>query len=430
MKMTYDEARQYIKEASKAGIRPGLSCMRELCRRLGNPQDDLKIIHIAGTNGKGSTAAYLSSIFGVNGYLTGRYVSPTVFCYEECIQYEDMDGVHYIDKDLLTELIGEVAEAAEAMVKDGWQHPTTFELETAVSFLAFCRWQCRVVILEAGMGGREDATNVVSHVLASVITPIGLDHMAWLGDTIAEIAGEKAGIIKEKGKVISFQTEPAARAVITSVCRKKQAELTEVSEEDMSLLSMDENGCVFSYCGENYRTGMTGIYQMQNASLAIGVCRSLKEEFPLEPERIMVGVKEAYWRGRLERVCTDPLIYVDGAHNESGARALADSLKELLKGRKIHGVMGVFRDKEYEKIVSIMSPLLTDIVAVPAPGTRGLPAADLKAVWEREKDVPAESADSVEKGLKKAIIKCESGDAIVMFGSLSLLGELRWKNKQ
>lgn len=130
MKMTYDEARQYIKEASKAGIRPGLSCMRELCRRLGNPQDDLKIIHIAGTNGKGSTAAYLSSIFGVNGYLTGRYVSPTVFCYEECIQYEDMDGVHYIDKDLLTELIGEVAEAAEAMVKDGWQHPTTFELET------------------------------------------------------------------------------------------------------------------------------------------------------------------------------------------------------------------------------------------------------------------------------------------------------------
>ena len=384
MKMNYDEARQYIKEASKAGIRPGLSCMRELCRRLENPQDDLKIIHIAGTNGKGSTAAYLSSIFGVNGYLTGRYVSPTVFCYEECIQYEDMDGVHYIDKDLLTELIGEVAEAAEAMVKDGWQHPTTFELETAVSFLAFCRWQCRVVILEAGMGGREDATNVVSHVLASVITPVGLDHMAWLGDTIAEIAGEKAGIIKEKGKVISFQTEPAARAVITSVCRKRQAELTEVSEEDMSLLSMDENGCVFSYCGENYRTGMTGIYQMKNASLAIGVCRSLKEEFPLEPERIMVGVKEAYWRGRLERVC--------------------------------------------EKIVSIMSPLLTDIVAVPAPGTRGLPAADLKAVWEREKDVPAESADSVEKGLKKAIIKCESGDAIVMFGSLSLLGELRWKN--
>lgn len=273
MKMTYDEARQYIKEASKAGIRPGLSCMRELCRRLGNPQDDLKIIHIAGTNGKGSTAAYLSSIFGVNGYLTGRYVSPTVFCYEECIQYEDMDGVHYIDKDLLTELIGEVAEAAEAMVKDGWQHPTTFELETAVSFLAFCRWQCRVVILEAGMGGREDATNVVSHVLASVITPVGLDHMAWLGDTIAEIAGEKAGIIKAKGKVISFQTEPAARAVITSVCRKKQAELTEVSEEDMSLLSMDENGCVFSYCGENYRTGMTGIYQMKNASLAIGVCQ-------------------------------------------------------------------------------------------------------------------------------------------------------------
>lgn len=428
MKMTYDEARQYIKEASKAGIRPGLSCMRELCKRLGNPQDKLKIIHIAGTNGKGSTAAYISSVLGVNGYLTGRYVSPTVFCYEECIQYEDVDGVHYIDKDLLTELIGEAAEAAQAMVDDGWQHPTTFELETAVSFLAFCRWNCQVVILEAGMGGREDATNVVSRVLASVITPVGLDHMAWLGDTIAEIAGEKAGIIKEKGKVISFQPEPAARAVIASVCRKKQAELTEVSQEDMSLLSMDENGCVFSYCGENYCTRMTGIYQMKNASLAIGVCQSLKKEFPLETERIMVGIREAYWRGRLEKVCTNPLIYVDGAHNESGAKALADSLKVLLKGRKIHGVMGVFRDKEYEKIVSIMSPLLTDVVTVPAPGKRGLPADDLKAVWERKKEIPAESAETVEEGLKKAISKCGDGEAIVMFGSLSLLGQLRWKN--
>lgn len=142
----------------------------------------------------------------------------------------------------------------------------------------------------------------------------------------------------------------------------------------------------------------------------------------------MVGVKEAYWRGRLERVCTDPLIYVDGAHNESGARALADSLKELLKGRKIHGVMGVFRDKEYEKIVSIMSPLLTDIVGGACTGYKRSACSQLKAGMGERKGVPAESADSVEKGLKKAIIKCESGDAIVMFGSLSLLGELRWKN--
>ena len=142
--MNYEEARNYIAHIQgNLGSDYSLKEVTRLAEYMDRPDKKLQIVHIAGTNGKGSTAAYLSSIFGVNGYLTGRYVSPTVFCYEECIQYEDMDGVHYIDKDLLTELIGEVAEAAEAMVKDGWQHPTTFELETAVSFLAFCRWQCR-----------------------------------------------------------------------------------------------------------------------------------------------------------------------------------------------------------------------------------------------------------------------------------------------
>lgn len=425
--MTYEEAMTYIQHAGAAGIRLGLSRMRELCRRLGDPQNRLSFIHLAGTNGKGSTAAYISSILGVNGYLVGRYVSPVVFQYEECIQYEDMEGVHFIDKDLLAELITDVSEAAETMVSDGWERPTVFELETAVSFLAFVRWRCSVVVLETGMGGREDATNIVPNVLASVLTPIGRDHMQALGDTLTAIAHEKAGIIRQGGTVVSFQTEPEAAEVIETVCREHEAALTEVCGEDITVRSMDLKGCVFSYKGENYRTRMTGTYQVANACLAIETCRCLRDRFPLEVEQVILGIREAYWRGRFEVVCPDPLILVDGAHNESGAKALAQSVQMLLAGRRVHGVMGVFRDKEYEKMVQIVQPLLEDMVTVKAPGPRGLPAEELAQVWRDAGGGRVETAESVTDGLKKAMGLCGEKDAIVIFGSLSLLSQLKWR---
>ena len=425
--MTYEESMMYIQNTATTGIRLGLSRMRELCRRLGDPQDQLSFIHIAGTNGKGSTATYISSILGVNGYLVGRYVSPVVFRYEECIQYEDIEGVHCIDKSMLAELISEAADAAEAMAAEGLERPTVFELETAVSFLAFVRWQCSVVVLEVGMGGREDATNVVSNVLASVLTPVGKDHMHILGDTMTEIACEKAGIIREKGTVISLQTEPEAAMVIRDVCVEKQADLTEVSREDMKLLSMDLRGCVFWYQGENYRTKMTGAYQMMNACLALAVCNCLRERFPLDVEQRILGIREAYWRGRLEVVCENPLILVDGAHNESGAKVLAESIQMLLPGRHVHGVMGVFRDKDYKKIVEIMKSVLQDVVTVKAPGDRGLPEEELAQVWKDAGCGFVESTEAVRDGLNKALAHCGQGDAVVLFGSLSLLGQLNWK---
>lgn len=425
--MTYDEAMTYIQKAGSAGIQMGLTRMRELCRRLGDPQDKLSFIHVAGTNGKGSTAAYISSILGVNGYLVGRYVSPVVFQYEECIQYEDMEGVHPIDRELLAELMTEAADAVESMAADGQERPTIFEIETAVSFLAFVRWQCSVVVLEVGMGGREDATNVIKHILASVITPISRDHMSVLGDTLTEIACEKAGIIRENGRVISYQKEPEAAGVITEVCREKGAVLTPVRETDMELISMDLRGSVFSYRGENYRTKMTGTYQMENACLAIETCRCLADHFPMSTERLIVGVREAYWRGRFEVVCPDPLIIVDGAHNESGARALAESVQKLLPGCHVHGIMGVFRDKEYETMVQILHPVIQDVIAVTAPGPRGLPATELAQVWEKYDVGAIGIADSVLDGLKMAIGRCKEGDAILLFGSLSLLGQLKWR---
>lgn len=426
--MNYEEAMAYLQDRSDDGICLGLSRMRELCRRLGNPQDKLSFIHIAGTNGKGSTAAYISSILGVNGYLTGRFVSPVVFQYEECIQYEDLEGIHYIDRELLADLISQVAEAAEAMVLEGKERPTVFELETAVSFLAFVHWQCAVVVLEVGLGGREDATNVVENVLASVLTPIGKDHMHLLGDTLAEIAGEKAGIIREKGKVISFQKEKEAAEVIAKVCQNKKADLTVISAEEMQLVSMDLRGSVFSYQGEHYRTRMTGTYQMENACLGLAVCDCLKEYFPLDVEQRILGIREAYWRGRLEVVCEEPLILVDGAHNESGAEALAESIRRLMPGRCIHGIMGVFRDKDYKRMVAIMQSVLQDVVTVKAPGTRGLPAEELAQVWEESGCLTVGSAQSVQEALKSTLARCEKEDAVVLFGSLSLLRELKWRS--
>lgn len=425
--MTYEEAMNYIHKAGCNGISLGLSRMRELCSRLGNPQDQIPIIHIAGTNGKGSTAAYISSILGVNGYLVGRYVSPAVFQYEECIQYEDMEGSHVIDRELLTELITEVADVVESMVEEGWERPTVFEIETALSFLAFVRWQCSVVVLEVGLGGRQDATNVIEKVLASVITPISRDHMHILGDSLADISYEKAGIIRSNSRVISYQKATEAAEIIAQVCHEKGAELSVVQEEDLKLISMDLRGSVFSYKGENYRTQMAGVCQIENASLAIETCLNLADVFPLDAEQLILGIREAYWRGRFEVVSTNPLMIVDGAHNESGIKAMAESVKKLLPGYRIHGVMGVFADKEYERMVQIVHPIITDIVAVTAPGLRGLPAKELAQVWERYIPGQAEIAEGVTDALKIAVDRCKEGEAILLFGSLSLLGQLKWR---
>ena len=425
--MNYEEAVGFIREHKGSGISLCLSRMRNLCGRLGDPEKKLRFIHIAGTNGKGSVAAYISSILGVNGYYVGRYVSPVVFEYEECIQFEDSRGITYISRELLAELITEVADAVSEMERDGQEIPTGFEIETAVALLAFVKKQCQIVVLEVGLGGREDATNVIENVLASVITPVSRDHMGLLGDTIEEIAAEKAGIIRENVPVISLQELPEAEHVIARVCSEKKAPLTIVKKEEMHPVRMDLHGSVFSFKGENYSTHMTGSYQIRNACLAIEVCHQLEDFLSFDEEQVMLGVREAYWRGRFEVVSTRPLIIVDGAHNESGAKALRESLETFFPGQKIHGVMGVFRDKEYDKMVSVMQPLMQDIVTVTAPTERGLPAEELRMAWENSGISLTETAESVNEGLKKAIARCEEGGLIVLFGSLSLLGELNWR---
>lgn len=423
--MDYKEALEYIQNYQSNGVSLGLRRMQELCTRLHHPQKKLRFIHIAGTNGKGSTAAYISSVLGVNGYLVGRYVSPVVFRYEECIQFEDIRGITYIGEELLTEVVTEAASAVASMEQDGFETPTIFEFETAMALLAFMKKKCQIVIMEVGLGGRRDATNVIEHVIASVITPIGMDHMGMLGSTLTEIAVEKAGIIRKGVPVISYQIEPEAAEVITSVCEEKHCELTMVRRDDMRRIRSDLSACVFMYQGEHFRTQMIGTYQMENACLAIETCRRLGEEFSFDEVQLMSGIREAKWRGRFEVVQTDPLILADGAHNESGARALRESIETLLTGRKVHGVMGVYRDKDYEKMVSVLQPVIDDIITVKAPAERGLEAEVLAQVWRGAGCPAVSTAESVSDGIEMAAKRCEDGDAIILFGSLSLLGKLK-----
>lgn len=433
--MNYEEAMKAIQSRKSSGISMGLSRMETLCRFLDNPERKLRVIHVAGTNGKGSVTAYISSILGISGYLIGRYVSPAVVREEEFIQFEDSRGVTYIDKELLTESVAKVEAAVRQMEAEGKESPTSFEYETAVAFVAFVRKGCQVAIVEAGLGGREDATNVIWNPLACVITPISMDHMKILGSTIREIAAEKAGIIKENVPVIAYQKSSVAEEVLIKACREKNAPLTLLHDEDMELLRADLQGCLFSYRNEHFQTRMAGCYQMENACLAIETCCHLGEDFQLDTVKRMVGIREASWQGRFDVVSTEPLIIVDGAHNESGAQALRETLERLLPDARIHGIMGVFRDKEYEKMVAIMRPVIYDVVTVTPPSPRALPAEKLRDVWQQQGCYLAETAFtakekrfcSVNEALKKMMGRYKKGDAIVIFGSLSLLGELKWR---
>lgn len=426
--MNYEEAVQYIQNAARSGMSLGLSRMRELCRRLGNPEAKLRFIHVAGTNGKGSVAAFISSVLAAGGFLVGRYSSPAVFCREECIQCQDAEGTRLIDREMFARIVTETAAAVREMERDGWDSPTVFEIETAMAFLAFLHWECRIVVLEVGLGGREDATNVIGTPLAAVITPVGRDHAAVLGDTVAEIAAEKAGIIKERGQVITFQREEEALTAIAREAEKRQAPLTVVRAEDIRILSAGLEGTTFSYRGENFRLAVPGVYQAENGALAIETCRRLPEPFASGTEQQMLGLRRALWPGRFEVVSTRPLIILDGAHNPDGIRALADSLRTLLPGRRLHGVMGVFADKEYGTMVEMAAPLFSDVVAITPPGERGLDAEILARLW-REQGRPAAVAETPMEALAEAVARCGDTDAVVLFGSLSFFRELAWREE-
>ncbi len=420
--MNEREVYEFIDSAGRLGIVPGLDSIRELCERLGDPQRSLKFVHIAGTNGKGSVSAFISAALRAAGYRVGRYISPVIFEYREKIQVNDS----YITKKALCRGMERIKEACGCMEASGYCHPTAFEIETALAFLYFQEKKCDIVVLETGMGGLTDATNIVENTLVAVLASISMDHMRFLGGSLEKIARQKAGIIKKGCHVVSLRQEPAAMQVIEERAAEAGCALTVADPALAAHIRYGLERQRFDYGGyKGLEITLAGRYQIDNGALALEALKALAEKgFPVREDRLRRGFLEAKWPGRFTVIGRKPYFLADGAHNEDAAKRLAESLQFYFANKRIVYIMGMFRDKEYEKVIALTHGLADQIITVAAPGNpRALSSYELaQEVVRYHPGVTA--ADSLEEAVEAAYLMAEKEDVIVAFGSLSFLGRL------
>lgn len=422
--MNYQEAMEYVESLQQYGIVPGLDTMRQLCGRLGNPQDSLKFVHIAGTNGKGSVLAYVSTVLQTAGYKVGRFLSPTILDYRERFQINGKP----VTKQGFCKYLGQVKETAERMAEDGMPHPTPFEIDTAVAFLYFLNQKCDIVVLEAGLGGREDATNVVRTTVCAVLTSISRDHMALLGDSLEKIAFHKAGIIKDGCLVVSAKQQEEVFQVIESEARKRQCTLTAVDSSAIRQVKYGLKKQRFSYRKDrNIEITLAGQYQIDNAVLALEAVHALQScGFTISEEQLRKGFAETKWIGRFSLIGKSPLFLVDGAHNEDAARRLAESIQFYFTNKRIIYIIGVLRDKEYEQVIRQTLFLAEHIITVTPPhNTRALGAYEL-AQTAREYHPCVTVADSLQEAVELSYLLAgkDKDTVVIAFGTLTILGEL------
>lgn len=418
--MDYREAREFIDQVSVRGSELGLTTITNLLMLLGNPQDNLKFVHIAGTNGKGSVLAYLSSVLEQAGYTVGRYISPTLFSYRERIQINQKR----IGREDFARFAGMVSDAMEQMKKRGMSLPTVFEVETAISFLYFQEKKCDLVLLETGMGGRLDATNIIKTPVLTILASISMDHMEFLGDTLAKIAWNKAGIMKPGVPVVSADQKEEAVNVIRSEAQKNGCTCVFVRPEKITDVSYGVEKQYFSYDGyRDIEIRLAGLHQIQNAALALEGIRELEKQGYIIPEEaVRNGMRNTVWKGRFSVICTKPLVILDGAHNPDAAERLRDAILKYFPDRKKYYIFGVFSDKEYDKIIDRTAGLAEHIFTIETPDNpRALPAEKLaEAVCRKNPSV--EAARSIEDAVSKSFGAAGDDDVILVFGSLSFLG--------
>lgn len=430
--MNYEEARAYIREVSKTGSVLGLESIRRLMMELHDVQEGLRIIHIAGTNGKGSTGAYLAAAFAEAGLHVGRYCSPAVFDPLEVWQY---DGAN-ISKEEYAKVMSQVKSACDIVVSKGYPAPTVFEVETAAAFVYFAMKQPDVVLLEVGMGGITDATNVIEKPFVSVITTISMDHMQFLGNTLSDIARAKAGIIKEGCPVFCAPQEEAAAQVLLQTADEKDAPVTMLENSQVSP-EAQKPGCLrMTYDSKKYgrfalTTSMAGSYQIRNAALSAEVAafclEQLKPEIPAEQRKCLIcdGIARTVWQGRFEVIGREPLFVLDGAHNEDAAYCLEKTVQNCFTNTKLVYIIGVLADKEHEKMLRIMLPHAKTVYTVTPHNPRALEAealADEAAAFCES----VRACKSVEEAVTSALKDAERLQLPVLaFGSLSYLKECR-----
>lgn len=420
--MNYQEARVYLDDAAKYGSVLGLENMREMMAGLGDPQDQLKFIHISGTNGKGSVLAYLSTILKEAGYRVGRYVSPTLFSYRERIQVNE----EYIKKESYARHVSAIKKVIDDMTAAGKAHPTPFEIETAVAFLYFAEEHCDIVVLETGLGGDTDATNIIRTPVMEVLVSISMDHMQFLGNTITEIARHKAGIIKPGTVVVSARQQPEAMRVIEEKAKEQRAELVKADWTQAENVRYGIKEQSFSYGGlEDLKIHLAGSYQIPNAVTAVEAAAALQKlGYDISEEHLRAGLAKTRWRGRFSVLCEKPLFIMDGAHNRDGAQMLKASIEQYFNGKRIIAICGMFRDKEYEKVLVLIAPYLSKLIAIETPGNpRALPKEELAQTAKRYL-TDVECAETVADAVQTAFTQTNEEDVLVAFGSLSFLGEL------
>ncbi len=442
--MNKQQLQEFINKTSLSGSILGMESIVHLCEELGNPQEKQQVIHIAGTNGKGSTGILLQNALMACGLKVGRFSSPAVFAYEEMFQIQ---GENISDK-RLQEIYESVKNACERMVQKGLPHPTIFEVETAAAYLYFYEEKCDYSIIEVGMGGRTDATNVVKKPIISVITSISIDHVAFLGETLEEIASVKAGIIKEKVPVVMLKQLEPAEKVLLAEAKEKQAPAYIADPEQTKVYDFSPDGMSLSvFEGEKIETSLAGYVQIQNVTLARTVLNLLAEKNTMiDTENILFGIKNTRWPGRFESLSKKPRIILDGAHNADAAMQLAKTIETFFKGKKIRFIIGVLKDKDYETMLRYILPYGAEAYCVTPNNKRGLDAKILAETAKRIRKLQkkqqneqqhvqqnvqqaeifwVKACESVKEALYNALNASDEEDIILAFGSLSYLAEVR-----
>lgn len=436
----YQEAIDYIKNIERSGSDYGIERMRELLDLLGAPDRHLKFVHIAGTNGKGSVSAYLTSILKEAGYKVGTYNSPSVFCYNERWL---INGQPLSDDDVAKYLtVVKECIQSEQILRQAFDigefKPTAFEQETAVAMLAFFDKECDICVLETGLGGRWDATNAIDDKVLSIVTPIGLDHCALLGNTLGEIASEKAAIIKDE--VVTCNQPPEVmeqlrRPFSIKDGKKEYRKATVVVCKQPRFLHGDICGQSFLYDGKTYEISMLGQHQLVNASIAICAVGELrKKHFSIDDNALEKGLKNTVWKARLQVVKNakeefnitipqDKVLVFDGSHNPQGAMTLANAIKELFENKRIHLVLGILKDKDVQGICDTLVPLASKVTCITPPSPRAMKKEELQKIVAPLCRGDCDTNDSIKNAVQSSLFgDC---DATILCGSLTLFAGLK-----
>ncbi len=415
--MTVKETLEYIHKVSWLGSVPGLSRVSELLGRMGNPEKKLKFVHIAGTNGKGSTAAMTASILQQAGYCTGLYTSPYIISFNERMQVNGRN----IPDDTLAEITQWIRPMADSMA----DHPTEFELVTCIAMEYFARSGCDIVVLEVGLGGEFDATNVIDAPEAAVIVNIGLDHTQVLGNTLEEIAHAKAGIIKPGCDCVLYGQTAGVEQVISDTCKKLGAPLHRADIADLTLNAHGLDGQTFDWKQyHDLHIPLLGEHQLHNVCTVLTVIETLRGRgWNVSDDAIRQGLEKVYWPGRFQLAGRDPLFIIDGGHNPQCLDALVQAFRDYLPGRKITFLNGCMADKDYGEMFRDLAPFAREFVTVTPPNPRALKAEDLAEHLKRY-DLPVTACKTVAEGVNTAIDHAGPDGVVCACGSLYMIGDI------